>query len=321
MFWSGTAAADGVSIASGGPKSAGDRALLVSAIGSISGELGVCFRGKRPRTVRIELNISASGEVARARQKSKGAVAQCVAGVLAIQTLRVRGAYSVTVDVPTSRGAASSELVDVDADLKTHAKALNGCYKKAAKKRKNLKGRVVLRFLIKPDGSIIEPEIQSSTLSSPAVENCLVSELGSIKVSERPGGKTLAMSFALQFDGRSGSGAQMASGDTSNQPQKRGPLEGKVITRVMTSHKNEFSACYDKVVRKNPSLAGRVVLRFTIRGDGSVRNVKVRETSLNHAGVENCIVRVGKKLRFPGESGRDVTKVWYPFVFSLKKMQ
>jgi hypothetical protein len=32
--------------------------------------------------------------------------------------------------------------------------------------------------------------------------------------------------------------------------------------------------------------------------------------------VQSCLVGVGKKLRFPGESGREVTKVWYPFVFS-----
>ena len=83
----------------------------------------------------------------------------------------------------------------------------------------------------------------------------------------------------------------------------------------MNEHKARFSACYDEVAREKPDLKGHVVLRFTIRDNGTVRNVAIRESTLNDKKVEACIVKVGESLRFPGEKGRAKTRVFYPFVF------
>ena len=84
----------------------------------------------------------------------------------------------------------------------------------------------------------------------------------------------------------------------------------------MRRRRAEFSACYDRYAKANRKLAGRVVLRYTIRDDGTVRNVKIRESTLNHRGVEQCLVKVGKTLRFPSQPGRKPTRVQYPFAFS-----
>ena len=93
-------------------------------------------------------------------------------------------------------------------------------------------------------------------------------------------------------------------------------MEGADISAVMDQRKSQFSACYKAQARRDRSLAGEVLLRFTIRDDGTVQNVKVRETTLGNAAVERCMVKVGQSLRFQARAGRAPTKVWYPFSFT-----
>jgi TonB family protein len=144
-----------------------------------------------------------------------------------------------------------------------------------------------------------------------------VEAFAAIRLSTR-GGKTMSMSYQLELGkgGRDPAPQTGATGDPSLTPKKTGPLAAEAISRVMNAHKARISVCYERVARKKRDLAGTVVLRFTIRGDGSVRNVQIKETTLGNKVVEDCIVELGKQLVFPGEAGRDVTKVWYPFAFS-----
>ena len=205
-------------------------------------------------------------------------------------------------------------MARIKEDLKPFRVKLQGCYDRVAAKSPDLAGAVQLGFLIKANGRIVDPEVKSSTLGHAGVEQCLLDTLSAARVSERPGGKTISFSLALSFQG-GGAPAAGIGGNPSLRPQKKGPVSAADLTRVMNEQKARFSACYDKVARKQPDLAGYVVVRFTIRDDGTVRNVKIRETTLNNSKVEKCIVKVGESLRFPGKKGRDKTRVFYPFVF------
>ena len=303
-------ASAGVRVVKGGPAKKVAKQKVVRAIEQV-GDLSVCWRGRSgsPERVVVELDIDSQGRVTRAQHKGRKAVAQCAAGVLAVQRLVGCGKkYTMVVELDGSGGgmdAIKSELVPYRAKL--HA-----CSTPTST------GAVQVGFLIRPDGRVVDVEIKSSTLASPAVERCLVDTMKAARLSARPNGKMVSFSMALNFAGGGGGKASGSASAGSLQPSKDGPVSAAALSKVMNENRAAFSACYDKQARHDPKLAGRVVLRFTIRDNGTVRNVKIRETTLASSKVESCIVEVGKQLRFPGEKGRKKTRVIYPFEFSRK---
>lgn len=311
----GAAAADTgatIAIVKGGSGSA--RSELTRSLGAVRSDLAVCLRGGRvPRSIRVELSVGADGRVGKSRAVTAGAAAQCVAGILAVSALAGTGtSHLLVVDVATGGKAPAGGSGDLEAALAGYGDSFRACHDRSERA-----GRVVMKFLVKPDGRILDPEVTSSTLGDAAVERCLVDAFAAIRLPARAGASTMSMSYQLDLGKPGKSTASDApAGDPSLMPKKTGPLSGDAIGRVMNANRAKFSACYDRVARKQRGLAGRVLLRFTIRGDGTVRNVQIKETTLGSPAVEACIVSVGKQLTFPAETGRDVTKVWYPFAFS-----
>lgn len=95
-----------------------------------------------------------------------------------------------------------------------------------------------------------------------------------------------------------------------------GHLDATAIQRVVHQNDGRFRGCYQAGLLKNPSLAGRVTVKFAIARDGSVvvAEEDTAESELPDADVRSCVVRAFASLSFP-EPG-DVVRVTYPFVFS-----
>jgi TonB family protein len=304
-------ASAGVRVVKGGPTKKAAKHKVVTALGQV-GDLSVCWRGhvRSPARVQVEIVIGKRGRVVRAQAKGRDAIAQCVAGVLAVQQLVGCGKkYTMVVELDSSGGGGGG-MDAIKRELRPYRDKLNACSKPTSK------GAVQVGFLIRPDGRVVDVEIKASTLASPAVERCLVDTMKAARLSARPNGKTVSFSMALNFAGGAGGSSSAKAPAGSLRPSKDGPVSSAALSKVMNENKAAFSACYDKQARKDPKLAGRVVMRFTIRDNGTVRNVKIRKTTLGNSKVEGCIVAVGKKLRFPGEKGRKKTRVIYPFEFS-----
>ncbi len=63
------------------------------------------------------------------------------------------------------------------------------------------------------------------------------------------------------------------------------------IEQVVAKHKAELQFCYENARRKNPALpGGKVVVRFIITPQGSVRDAWMVASTLNNAEVEQCVV-------------------------------
>ena len=74
--------------------------------------------------------------------------------------------------------------------------------------------------------------------------------------------------------------------------------------------------CYERELRT--TLAGRVVARFRIEVDGTVRGVTIPENTTGSPAVAACVGRVVEGLRFrPGPVGGAVTYA-FPFVFAAQ---
>ncbi|MFT3773536.1 MAG: AgmX/PglI C-terminal domain-containing protein [Minicystis sp.] len=94
-----------------------------------------------------------------------------------------------------------------------------------------------------------------------------------------------------------------------------GRLPPEVIQRVVRQNFGRFKACYENGLRNNPSLSGRVAVRFVIGRDGDVSNVANGGSDLPDSGVVSCVTRAFYGLSFPHPENGIVT-VTYPIVFS-----
>lgn len=94
-----------------------------------------------------------------------------------------------------------------------------------------------------------------------------------------------------------------------------GRLPPEVIQRVVRQNFGRFKACYESGLRNNPSLGGRVGVRFVIGRDGAVSNVANGGSDLPDANVVSCVTHAFYGLSFPQPENGIVT-VTYPIVFS-----
>jgi len=93
-----------------------------------------------------------------------------------------------------------------------------------------------------------------------------------------------------------------------------GNLDNNVINRVVRRNMGSIRRVYERSLRSNPNMSGRVNLRFTIGENGRVISANVRGSA--SAEVRNGIQRVARRWRFPARPGGGPVTVTYPFVFS-----
>lgn len=94
-----------------------------------------------------------------------------------------------------------------------------------------------------------------------------------------------------------------------------GRLPPQVIQRVIRQNHGRFRLCYERGLSANPSLEGRVSVRFVIGRNGAVSNVANAGSSLPAADVVGCVVRAFYGLSFPKPEDGLVT-VSYPLSFT-----
>ncbi len=83
----------------------------------------------------------------------------------------------------------------------------------------------------------------------------------------------------------------------------------------MRGRRGAIQSCYERELKRNHSLSGRLVLKFTISSRGRVTGLDLSEGSLQNAGVSDCITSLAKGWVLPF-TPEDEVPVAFPFVFS-----
>jgi len=83
---------------------------------------------------------------------------------------------------------------------------------------------------------------------------------------------------------------------------------------VFDKNKGAIYAIYNRALRKDPSLEGKVVLQLTIAPSGAVTKCKVVSSELNNPALERKLVSRVKLFRF-GRKNVDTMITTYPIVF------
>lgn len=95
-----------------------------------------------------------------------------------------------------------------------------------------------------------------------------------------------------------------------------GNLDKSLIDEVIKRHLSQIRYCYQRELTRNPALGGKMVVKFTIAGDGSVSSAGTRSSSIGNAAVEQCVAGRFLRMTFPAPRGGGLAIVSYPFLFS-----
>jgi len=85
-----------------------------------------------------------------------------------------------------------------------------------------------------------------------------------------------------------------------------GILDGAAVSKVLKQRMASIQACYERALRRDPTLGGKVKIQFTIAGSGRVSSARVVSNDVSDA-VGNCVASAIKRLRFPPPEGGSVT--------------
>ena len=105
--------------------------------------------------------------------------------------------------------------------------------------------------------------------------------------------------------------------DTRQGAGGNSPVSGRSLQElqeVFDRAKGSFYALYNRALRKNPALRGKVVVKLTITPGGSVSDAVIVSSELGDAALEQKILGRVRLLRFAAKSVPEFTYE-YPFFF------
>ncbi len=127
-------------------------------------------------------------------------------------------------------------------------------------------------------------------------------------------------------------GGSIAGGDTgaggterrvsgvvkSEAPAVDGALDPSVVSKEVRARIGAIKACYERALKRNPNLSGKIAVHWTITPAGTVSAVEIEQDTMGDSEVANCIKGLVARWRFPAPAGGAV-EVSYPFVFQASQ--
>lgn len=93
-------------------------------------------------------------------------------------------------------------------------------------------------------------------------------------------------------------------------------LDRNDIVQVTRANAKQIRECYERQLARNPKLAGKLKVQWTILPSGAVSRVEVKDSTLEDPVVASCVKMRVKAWKFP-ESGEE-TSITFPFVFKAQ---
>jgi len=97
-----------------------------------------------------------------------------------------------------NEGGGVLEKTQIELVLKQRMSLFMRCYQRELQRNPDLKGTVVVRFVIDRDGTIRHSHLRATSLHNPVVEGCVVDEVDNTRFP-RPTGGTVVVSYPFNF--------------------------------------------------------------------------------------------------------------------------
>jgi TonB family protein len=104
----------------------------------------------------------------------------------------------------------------------------------------------------------------------------------------------------------------------SEAPAVDGELDPALVSKEVRARIGAVKACYERALKRNPNLSGKIKVRWTITAAGTVSGVDIADDSMGDSEVSSCIKQLVARWRFPAPSGGSV-EVEFPFVFTASQ--
>ncbi|MDX2023859.1 MAG: AgmX/PglI C-terminal domain-containing protein [Deltaproteobacteria bacterium] len=101
---------------------------------------------------------------------------------------------------------------------------------------------------------------------------------------------------------------------SSAAPSVDGELDPNIVAKEVKRRLGAVKVCYERALKRNPALSGKIVVVWTITPEGTVTGIDVENDSLGDPEVAQCIKKNISGWRFPRPAGGSV-EVSFPFVF------
>lgn len=110
--------------------------------------------------------------------------------------------------------------------------------------------------------------------------------------------------------------ANVGGGNVSGQTGT-GQIDKSAVARVFSRRKGAIKYCYEKALKGNPNVRGKVTIRFTIGPAGRITDISASGNTTGNSEIASCIIDKVRGWRFDPPSGGSVT-FSYPFLLDTK---
>ncbi|MBC8181655.1 TonB family protein [candidate division KSB1 bacterium] len=101
----------------------------------------------------------------------------------------------------------------------------------------------------------------------------------------------------------------------SGSSEAMGQRSDQSIMDVVLSRKGQMQYIFEKYLKRNPNLRGKISIQFTIAANGFVKSAKVIEATIDHPQFQRELLALIKRLKFPPIPSGELTTI-FPFNFS-----
>jgi len=78
--------------------------------------------------------------------------------------------------------------------------------------------------------------------------------------------------------------------DIKGRGSRSANRSAEAIHGILIGHVKAVQYCYERELKRSPSLKGKITVRITVSPDGSVKNAEIISSSINNSRVERCIL-------------------------------
>ena len=82
------------------------------------------------------------------------------------------------------------------------------------------------------------------------------------------------------------------------------------LRRTLETHKSRLYARYNRALRKDPFLQGKVLFELEIEPNGKVSKVSIKSSELNNAKLERQLLVILRAITFPAEGAAAMVTIW-----------
>jgi TonB family protein len=96
-----------------------------------------------------------------------------------------------------------------------------------------------------------------------------------------------------------------------------GTIDRDAVTSVFSRRKGAIKSCYERALKSNPNVKGKVTIKFTIGPAGRITDISVAANTTGDGEIGDCIIEKVRGWKFDPPSGGSVT-FSYPFLLDTK---